>query len=107
MQAVSLRIRQGLVNALSDLLTSLGHQLQIFMPELTAVLLRFALASSFALDAQVCASFDHRLPFVGVGIVTLATCRCLSFYVCLDKLKLCSIVIIVAAVECGSLTDIL
>ena len=52
-QALPQRTRQGVVNASADLLASLGHQLQSFMPELTAVLLRFALASHSSLQPQV------------------------------------------------------
>ncbi|KAK9843296.1 hypothetical protein WJX74_009992 [Apatococcus lobatus] len=51
-QKVPLRARQGFVNAMSDLLTNLGHQLQMYLPELTALLLSFAHASSCALQAQ-------------------------------------------------------
>lgn len=50
---VPLRARQGFVNAMSDLMANLGHQLQMYLPELTAVLLRFAQASSHTLQAQV------------------------------------------------------
>ena len=50
---VPLRARQGFVNAMSDLMANLGHQLQMYLPELMSVLLRFAQASSHTLQAQV------------------------------------------------------